>query len=66
MTFANLHLTWRHMMKNKTVGLVQVKLDLETYKRLKIYCVETQSKLKDVVEKAIVEHLNKETADERS
>lgn len=49
----------------KTVGLVQIKLELDTYKRLKIYCVEAEKKLKDVVERAIIQYLDEGT-NERS
>lgn len=43
----------------KTNGLVQIRLDLDTYKRLKIYCVEAEMKLRDAVEQAIKEYLDK-------
>lgn len=53
--------TWRQMMKPiKTVGLIQVKLEYELYKKLKISCVEKQLKLKDAIEEAIKDYLNKE------
>ena len=53
-------------MSTKNMGSLQIKLDLETYKQLKIFCVKQEQKIRDIVEKAIQEYLEKENARERN
>lgn len=41
--------------KEKTIQVVNISLPIETYKKIKIFCIENNYYIKDVITKIIVE-----------